>query len=158
MSNESTDFPPFPFENPLKNLYFVSILLSKEKAEKFVNLYNDIEGYNDLKVNIFKGEAPYGDGSLPVQYEFKEMFVLHLAMVIQEGEDDKSVAPRVTIEQLKKRYEKDGVLCFCFHEENHPDKNRYIKRGGQLHLNYNFHTFVVMSESKETAFQFISSL
>jgi hypothetical protein len=155
MSNESTDFPPFPFENPLKNLYFVSILLSKEKVEKIENLYNDIEGYNDLKVNIFDEEAPYGDGSKPVQYEFKEMFVLRLAMVIQEGEDDKSVAPPVTVSTLKKRYEKDGVLCFCFHEDNHPD---IIKRDGQLHINYNFHTFVVLSESKENAFQFISSL
>ena len=60
--------------------------------------------YNDLKVNIFDGEVPYGDGSTPVQYEFKEMFVLRLAMVIQEGEDDKSVAPPVTIATLKKRY------------------------------------------------------
>jgi hypothetical protein len=160
-TKETEDFPTFPFKNPVQNLYFVSIILSENQVEKIKNLYSDIDGYERLKVNIHQGDAPYADGSFAIRYEFREPTILQLVLNIQEiGEifPTNIVIPEETIDQFKKRYEQDGVLCFYFMECNHPDKNRFIERNQQLFLNDHFNTFLVLSESKEKAFKFISEL
>ena len=160
-TKETGNFPTFPFEHPVQNVYFVSIILSEDQVEKIKNLYNDIDGYERLKVNIFQGDAPYADGSFAIQCEFREPTILQLVLNIQEIDKifpTNIVIPEETINQFKERYEQDGVLCFYFMECNHPDKNRFIERNKQLFLNGHFNTFIVLSESKEKALQFISQL
>ena len=156
-TKETTNFPSFPFDHPMQNLYFVSIILSENQIERIKNLYKDIDGYEQLKVNIFKGDAPYADGSSAIQYEFREPTILQLVLNIQKIGRISSI-PEETIDRFKDRYERDGVLCFYFMECNHPDKNRYIERNQQLFLNDHFNTFIVLSESKEKALHFILEL
>jgi hypothetical protein len=159
-TKESTQFPLFPFnisqENNRPHLYFVSMILSDKQIRVISNLYNHIPELKDLQVDIWTGEPPYADGSKLQEYHFREETVMSLCKQLQGYEEE--MVSQETCKALLDQFREDCALCFYFKEYNHPDLNRYIERNGSYVLNDGFSTYVVLSNTSEQAYQFISSL